>query len=109
MGNYQPLPLPGRIPVPNPNLHKKMEELGFIINEDDKYYVTYTIPKGWELCDHTCRKDQIKYYFIDDKSMARIRITGAWWDFGHNLKMDIIEEPFLYEKNLPPWETNYPC
>lgn len=105
----QPMPLPERIPMPNANLLKKMNEFGFIINNDGQHYVRYSVPGGWSLKNHSWREDLPDYYFVDRNNMARISITGSWKEtYDNQLSIHIIDEPFSYEprkEKVIPSET----
>ena len=107
----QTIPLPQRIPKPAHDVLEKMNDFGFTINNDGQLFVTYTMPNGWSIKDHTSKSNLPEYYFIDKNNMARILIDGKcdiYYDllirnYRYELSIHIIMEPFLYK----PIEIEY--
>lgn len=109
------LPLPQRIPLPDPALQQKMERLGFVINDNDgeQTYVTYTMPNGWHLYNYSDEEDWPIYYFVDINAMVRIVISGKWNGNKGNgddkLSIVLVETPFQYipkKGYMKPSETS---
>ena len=90
----EPCPLPNRIPMPNTDLLKIMNKFGFVINNDHEPYVTYSMPQGWSLRNDSVRNN-LRYNFVDENYMVRIRIIGKW-NFFHNNYLIIYLLPYPY-------------
>jgi hypothetical protein len=114
----QVLPLPERIPRPNPNtdegkkIIKAFNKFGIEFEDTQELYITYKLPNGWRTIDDSRREDLPQYYIVDDTNMVQFFIGGSWkGTYDNNLYMEQVDFPYTFEsKNktapLIPSETS---
>lgn len=112
----QPLPLPERIPKPNPDTIRGRELLGALkqagitIDASPGEYVRYTLPHGWRMVDDSWRQDLPNFYIVDNTNMLRFSVTGAWkGSYDNELNLKEVNPPRQFEpqnnKTMIPSET----
>ena len=106
----QSLPLPERIPVPSDNDTELMKEMGFKFGEIVEDHIKYVLPEKWTLKNSSSREDLPNWYFVDEKNMKRIQISGSWkGSYDNELNLRILETPKKFEepkKSPIPNETS---
>ena len=88
------LPLPERIPNPEPEVKTRMEECGITIESSEAVYVSYDLPSGWKLVDQSDRADLPQFYIVDTEDKGRFKISGSWkGTYDNELKIYIVASP----------------
>lgn len=80
MGNdlIKPLPLPERIPVPEDDVLKAMQDVGVKLYINGEPYIQYSLPAGWKTVDDSVEEDHPDFTIVDDNGQSRFQIYGSW-------------------------------
>lgn len=106
----QPLPLPGKIPVPADDATRhELKTLGISIYDDSEMYSTYSLPEGWTMRDATDRRvDQPQWYIVDELEQIRVCINGSWKKtYSNKLYIEVCHAPYKMFKK--PSGVPAPC
>jgi hypothetical protein len=90
MFEYEFFPLPNRIPIPTPNMMRKMVSMGFSFRDDGHKYLLYKLPHKWKLVDKTTNNNIPEFYFLDSMNKPIIEIKGIWHSSVHKLYIRIV-------------------
>lgn len=96
----QLLSLPQKIPSPNQECREEMIKNGFQFSYGDegKDFISYQLPKGWKIVNHSWTQDLPEWYFLDSENMKRFIIFGSPKEtYDSKLKINIIKNPEIYQ------------